>query len=313
MLARSALVASGNDLDGALKWISDQAAESGAAKAKKLEGRTAEEGLVGVAMLADGTGGVGVRGAMVELSCETDFVARTDEFRELLESIARSLAFFAEPAPTSPTSTASPVHITAHTPASIADVPLLPPPSASKAPTPLVDGPLPTIGSSIATTVSRLGENISLRRAVSVAVEPVLPGSSLHFASSYLHGAQPAPASASFSSGTIASLLVFKLPSGGEVEKPALTAFARAIARQVVAVPTTSVRSDGGEKRDEEVSTVLYEQPLMTLSSSDKLEFEQGSLVGSVLRKWSDQAGVEGEGLEVLEVRRWEVGGSQEP
>ncbi|KAK4703896.1 elongation factor Ts, partial [Phenoliferia sp. Uapishka_3] len=307
-LARSALVASENDLDGALKWIADQAASSGAAKAERLKGREAKEGLVGVAMLGDGMGGVGVRAAMVELSCETDFVARTDEFRDLLESIARSLAFFAEPS----FSITSPTHITTHTPASIADIPILPPPSASVPTKPLTEGPLPTIATSIATTISRLGENISLRRAVSLAVEPALRRTDLHLASTYLHGSKTsANNDTSFQSGTLASLLVFKLPPGGEVEKPALQAFARAIARQVVAVPTTSVRKSGEVKTEEEHSTVLYEQPLITLSSSDKLEFEQGSLVGEVLKKWSAKAGVDGEGLEVVEVRRWEVGGEE--
>ncbi|KAM0755016.1 hypothetical protein T439DRAFT_127273 [Meredithblackwellia eburnea MCA 4105] len=324
-LAKSALQASKNDLEAALKWIADQAAESGAAKAKKLEGRTANEGLVGVAILADGMGGVGVRAAMVEVSCETDFVARTDEFRDLLESITRALAFFSEgsssASPSSSVNSPGAVHFINHTPSSILETPLVPPPSASVAPQPLIQGTLPTIATSIASTISRLGENITLRRAVSLAVEPVLTGvpggPAVHLASAYLHGGSPAQAG--FQTGSLASIVLLRLPPGGRMEKEGLKSFARALARQVVAVPTTGVKAsqieDGAAKAsaDEDSgapATTLYEQPLITMPSSDKLPFDQGATVGDVLKVFSEKAGINGE-LEVVELRRWEVGGEE--
>ena len=57
-----------------------------------------------------------------------------------------------------------------------------------------------------------------------------------------------------------------------------------------------------------EQSTALYEQGLMTMSSSPAFEFESGSKVGRVLAEWSKLRGVEGNGLEVVQLKRWQVG-----
>jgi elongation factor Ts len=64
--------------------------ERGLAKAGKREGRATSEGLIAIA-------NAGNAGAMVELGCETDFVARTDDFQELGRSLAEAVA--ADPAP----------------------------------------------------------------------------------------------------------------------------------------------------------------------------------------------------------------------
>ncbi len=55
---------------------------SGAKKAAKVSHRTAGEGLVSASVLSRGTGSSpgGVRAALVELNCETDFVARNALF-----------------------------------------------------------------------------------------------------------------------------------------------------------------------------------------------------------------------------------------
>ena len=63
--------------------------ERGLAKAGKREGRATSEGLIAIA-------NAGNAGAMVELGCETDFVARTDDFQELGRSLAEAVA--ADPA-----------------------------------------------------------------------------------------------------------------------------------------------------------------------------------------------------------------------
>lgn len=52
----------------------------GWAKAQKLQGRNAAQGLVGV-LVKDKAA------AMIELNCETDFVARNQHFHELLNQI----------------------------------------------------------------------------------------------------------------------------------------------------------------------------------------------------------------------------------
>ncbi len=59
--------------------------KKGLADAAKRSGRAIKEGLV--ALSADGK-----RGVMVELNCETDFVARTAEFQELAKALAANLA-----------------------------------------------------------------------------------------------------------------------------------------------------------------------------------------------------------------------------
>ncbi|CEQ42976.1 SPOSA6832_04846 [Sporobolomyces salmonicolor] len=312
-LARSALLATSNDVPSALAWIQQQAAEAGAKKAEKLSARTAEQGLVAVAVLADGTGGVGVRASLVEMRCETDFVARTDEFRELAEGIARSLAFFAEPAKEEKLAT-----LDIKSPA-LLDMPVVPSPSTVASLAATDDkSPSETIRTSVSSIVSRLGENIRLHRAASISLEPSLPSASspTFLASSYLHGSKtPADAAKDgVQSGTLGGLLVARLGAGGPVDKTEVKSVLRALARQVVAVPTTSIHApaEAPQRAEGEPSTALYDQQLITMAPSPKFDFEAGSNVGTVLRKWSELRGVAGEGLEVVELGRWEVGAQEE-
>jgi elongation factor Ts len=59
----------------------------GAAKAAKREGKVATEGTIGVYVHHNGKVGV-----MVELNCETDFVANTDDFKKLARDLALHIA-----------------------------------------------------------------------------------------------------------------------------------------------------------------------------------------------------------------------------
>ena len=61
--------------------------ERGLASAKKKEGRVAAEGVVGSYIHMGGKVGV-----LVEVNCETDFVARGDEFQQLVKDIAMHIA-----------------------------------------------------------------------------------------------------------------------------------------------------------------------------------------------------------------------------
>src|SRR5438105_14136144 len=61
--------------------------ERGLASAKKKEGRVAAEGVVGSYIHMGGKVGV-----LVEINCETDFVARTEEFQQLVKDIAMHIA-----------------------------------------------------------------------------------------------------------------------------------------------------------------------------------------------------------------------------
>lgn len=76
MDAKKALVATNGDMEAAIDWLRTK----GLAKAAKKSGRTAAEGLVGVAV----NGGVGVA---VEVNSETDFVAKNAEFQGMVSDI----------------------------------------------------------------------------------------------------------------------------------------------------------------------------------------------------------------------------------
>ncbi|MBA4349016.1 MAG: translation elongation factor Ts [Thermodesulfovibrio sp.] len=60
--------------------------QKGLATAAKKSGRAATEGLIGSYIHMDKLG------VMVEVNCETDFVAKTDDFRELVKDIAMQIA-----------------------------------------------------------------------------------------------------------------------------------------------------------------------------------------------------------------------------
>lgn len=61
--------------------------ERGLASAKKKEGRVAAEGVVGSYIHMGGKVGV-----LVEVNCETDFAARSDEFQQLVKDVAMHIA-----------------------------------------------------------------------------------------------------------------------------------------------------------------------------------------------------------------------------
>ena len=81
--AKNALVAADGDFDKA----ADILREKGAARAAKRVGREASEGIVEVYEHPGNRIGV-----MLELNCETDFVARNEQFRELAHDLALHIA-----------------------------------------------------------------------------------------------------------------------------------------------------------------------------------------------------------------------------
>ena len=83
MECKKALADTGGDLDKAV----DALRKSGAAKAEKRAGRTAQEGRVDSYIHPGNRVGV-----LIEVNCETDFVARTDEFGELVRNVAMQVA-----------------------------------------------------------------------------------------------------------------------------------------------------------------------------------------------------------------------------
>lgn len=80
---RQALEQSNGDYKKALAWLKTRAAE----KAEKKLNRETGEGFIGTYVHQNGK-----VAAMVELLCETDFVARTDEFQKLAKEVAMQVA-----------------------------------------------------------------------------------------------------------------------------------------------------------------------------------------------------------------------------
>lgn len=76
-----------NETDGDMEKAIDYLREKGIAKAAKKAGRIAAEGLVESYIHMNGSIGV-----LVEVNCETDFVARGDEFKTLVHDIAMHIA-----------------------------------------------------------------------------------------------------------------------------------------------------------------------------------------------------------------------------
>jgi len=80
---RKALVESEGDMKKAMEWLQVK----GLAAAAKRAGRSASQGFVGSYIHHDGKTAV-----IVECNCETDFVARTDGFREFAKHLAMHIA-----------------------------------------------------------------------------------------------------------------------------------------------------------------------------------------------------------------------------
>ena len=82
MECKKALVDAGGDMDAAIEMLR----KTGLAKADKKAGRVAAEGLIAVGVSEDGRSAT-----LVEVNCETDFVAKKAEFQEFANAIAQRI------------------------------------------------------------------------------------------------------------------------------------------------------------------------------------------------------------------------------
>jgi len=83
MDCKKVLVETGGDMDQSIELLRTK----GLAAAAKKAGRVTAEGVVGSYIHAGGKIGV-----LVEVNCETDFVARTDDFQDLVKDVAMHIA-----------------------------------------------------------------------------------------------------------------------------------------------------------------------------------------------------------------------------
>jgi elongation factor Ts len=78
MDCKKALEETGGDMDAAVEYLR----KKGIAKAEKRADRSTSEGIVGGEVFANGTSG-----ALVEVACETDFVARNEDFGKVVATL----------------------------------------------------------------------------------------------------------------------------------------------------------------------------------------------------------------------------------
>ncbi len=142
MDCRNALLKGEGDLEKALEILKEQ----GVLKAQKKAERTTSQGLVEAYIHAGGR-----IGAMVEVNCETDFVARTDEFKELAHELAMQVAAM------------QPQYISKEDVPEGADVDYE---SACLLLQPYIRDNSKTVNDLIVETIAKVGENIRVRRFV---------------------------------------------------------------------------------------------------------------------------------------------------
>jgi elongation factor Ts len=82
MDCKKALAETKGDFEKAILWLR----EKGVAQAAKRSGRSANQGVIGSYVHS------GKVGVLVEINCETDFVAKTDDFQGLAKEIAMQVA-----------------------------------------------------------------------------------------------------------------------------------------------------------------------------------------------------------------------------
>jgi elongation factor Ts len=135
---KTALVETKGDIEAAIDWLR----KKGIVKAEKKSDRVAAQGLIGVT--ASGT-----KGAVVEVNSETDFVARNDQFQDLVGSV------------------------TALAPAAGGDVAKL---LAAKMPSGT------TVETAVKDAIATIGENMNVRRTAMLAVNSGVVGGYMHSA-----------------------------------------------------------------------------------------------------------------------------------
>jgi len=142
MDCRSALLSTEGNVASALELLK----EKGLLKAKKKAERATTQGLI-EAYIHTG----GHIGAIIEVNCETDFVARTDEFKELAHCLAMQVAAM------------SPQFVSREEVTEGADIE---PETACLLLQPYIKDPTKTVQDTIVETIARVGENIRVSRFV---------------------------------------------------------------------------------------------------------------------------------------------------
>ncbi|KAI9203265.1 elongation factor TS-domain-containing protein [Polychytrium aggregatum] len=230
---KDALVATGNDYAAALEWLERDMAESGAKKAAKLGSRVAAEGLIGVTVHPNGQ-----LGSIVELNSETDFVAKSEPFCDLVKKMgAATLVWSSEikdrhdPIQWQQGPSIHPLDVEA-----VLDFPVVPLPDAAPA-AEAAEAPK-SCKETIVDVIGKLGENIRFRRAalampsgdfLKTAQSPV------NVVGGYVHSQSGVPAGL----GRIGALVQLKCIPVPTTQAPKVQQFARQLAQHIVGFAPT--------------------------------------------------------------------------
>ncbi|CAG8545315.1 9532_t:CDS:2 [Dentiscutata erythropus] len=330
--AKEALVKHNNDYDKATAWLLEDSKITGVAKAEKLKGRTAKEGLIAIVTskfgekfgkLKEGGFILGNRGAIVEINCETDFVSRNALFQQFATRIAStSLLFPTQSTPEFSNLTAKIVPIPLEY---LSPSPLLLHPSTTST---TIDHSQPiSVKDSLTELIGKLGENISIRRVetVNFGIEKLSSRIAndeglVVITGGYVHGGNDAY------TGKIGALVVLEVRGVNQKNKilqrgqlnysqsivDVLSKFTRDLARQVVGFNPKYISYDHvrllepgrlkgltvtGEIDDSFKDFILTEQ--------DFIAAKNQITVGQQIKKLKNDFYIE---IKILEFKRWVCG-----
>jgi len=259
-----------NDYNEAITWLKAEAEKQGWEKAIKLQGRAAAEGLIGV--MVDGN-----FGAMVEVNCETDFVARNELFVDLVSKVANAAMVKRKKIVDQNQKINALAGELEHLREVIPE---------HKLRNELIhSGEGETVAETVARTIGKLGENIKINKVVTMTTEVRnVIGSYVHgpFVTS-LHGC---------SLGRYGGMVALK-PKKGDANLESVVHLANRMAQHVVGMNPRVISenvSQNDAAKDGEVNEVLLEQEYL---------LDDSVIVGDLLNR---------EGVEVIDFVRYECG-----
>ncbi|XP_067881018.1 elongation factor Ts, mitochondrial isoform X2 [Heterodontus francisci] len=228
---KKALERFSSDLQQAEAWLHEQAQKEGWSKASKLQGRKTKDGLIG--LLQDGSSAV-----LVEVNCETDFVARNIKFQQLVQQAA----------------IATMAHCHSKRPNTVDYAKnSLTTEEITQLKTSLDSCPL---ADQLALAIGNLGENMTIRRAAWVAVP------SDWYIGTYVHGTLPAvsPTLTKMTFGKYGAFVIYRpLEQNSKVN---LSELGRRLGQHIVGMTPLSVGSMEDPPGDD-AETKMLAQPFL--------------------------------------------------
>ena len=220
------------ETDGDIEQAVELLRKKGLAAASKKASREANEGLVNASISADGQIGV-----IVEVNCETDFVARTDDFKNFVDALVRQVT-------TQPDDDNLENLLTA----------------------PFIDNGNLTVSEQLNETISKLGENIVIRRVArfDAASNGVLD--------SYIHPG-----------GRVGVLVELSV---GTIENGQVSELAHDIALQIAAAAPQYISEDDIPEEAAEAERNIYRAQI---ADDDKPDAIKERIVDGKLKKWYSQ------------------------